>query len=175
MTPDRTQGPAQALRSRWLQLAPRERRLATAAATLALAAAVWLLALQPALAAWRKAHAERQVMETALQRMQALAAESAWLREIAPSAGSAPTAMRTRDSGLDNATRQAVAGFLGPGTRFTVDGSHVTVTFDSALPQEVRLALQTLRSSLKARLVEAELQVTDEGVRGRLRLQWLPS
>lgn len=161
------------LRSRWQALSAREQGLVGAAVMVVGLFVVWSLAFQPALSALKSAPEQRQQAQAVLDRLQALSTEAAGLRAGAAVAGATQEAVRTMDSGVDDATRALLVTTLGDSARLEAQGRFVTVSFDGASGEQVRQALQTLRSRLRAQLIEAELAPSQEGIRGRFRFEWL--
>ena len=134
--------------------------------------AVWSLAFKPALSTLRTAPEQQQQALATLERLQALAAQATVLRASAAVAGAQGSGMRTLETGLDEQTKALIVTTLGEGTRVEAQGRWVEVSFDGASGAQVRQALQTLRSRLRAHLMEAELSPASEGIRGRLRFEW---
>ncbi len=161
------------LRSRWQALSAREQGLVGAAVVVLCLFAVWSLAFKPALSVLRSAPQQRQQAQATLDRLQGLAAEAAGLRAGAAVAGATQDAVRTMESGVDDATRELLVAMLGDSARLDAQGRFISVTFDGVSGEQVRQALQTLRSRLRAQLIEAELAPSQEGIRGRLRFEWL--
>ena len=167
---------AQALVARWSQLSPRERHLVQAAAALIAVWALVALAVRPAWTALRQAPQAQALAQAQLDRLQALAAEAALLKEAAAAnaAGAGSNEPRSEQAGVDDATREQLLSLLGDSTQVEAQGRQVIVAFEAASGEQVRGALMTVRSRLKVRLAEAELAPGAEGIRGRLRFEWLP-
>lgn len=164
--------PLHALSARWAQLSGRERTLVAVAGALLGVFLVWSLLFRPALFALAAAPAEKEQAQATLDRLQALATQAATLRGGAAVAGAQAEPVRTMESGVDDSTRALLVAALGDSTRVDAQGRYVTVSFEGVSGEQVRQALRTLRSRLRAQLVEAELAPAQEGIRGRLRLEW---
>lgn len=162
----------QALNTRWAQLSSRERTLVAAAAAVVGVFLVWALLFKPALSALAAAPQQKEQAQAILDRLQGLAAQAAALRGGAAVAGAQAEPVRTQESGVDDATRALLLAALGDSARVDAQGRYVTVSFDGVSGEQVRQALRTLRSRLRAQLVEAELAPAQEGIRGRMRFEW---
>ncbi|MFM2185505.1 MAG: hypothetical protein RIR43_77 [Pseudomonadota bacterium] len=160
------------LQPRWLGLTHRERTLVKAALWVLLVFVIWTIAVQPALQTLRVAPDQRQQARATLERLQGWAAEAARLRTQAAAAGAAQEPVRRPDGGIDDATRALLIQALGPDTTIEARGREVTLSFRGASGEQVRQALNTVRSRLRADLIETELVPSGEGLRGRLRFEW---
>ena len=147
--------PAQ-LQARWDALAGRERLLVLLAATLVGLAALWWLALAPALATLRAAEVQHRLLDAQLQQMRGLQAQATAL-QAQPRLGG-DDAQRT----LDALLRQK----LGASAQMSVAGDRASVTLKGAsadalaqwltqarinaraVPSEVRLVRSTVQSTL---------------------------
>ena len=163
------------LRTKWAQLSRREQAMVTIAALLLGVTLLWSVGLKPALSTLRTAPSQRDAAQATQERLQSLALEATQLRSGAAAAGVQADPMRTQESGLDDATLALVRTALGGSANLEAQGRFVTVTFDGASADQLRQALRTLRSRLRAQLVEAELTPTSGGVRGRLHFEWTAS
>lgn len=159
--PGRSQGaPAVARASAaWQALAPRERRLVSAAAALVALALLWLLAVQPAWRTLARAPAEIDRLDAQLQTMHRLAAEAQALRETA----SVPPEQA-------QAALQAATARLGPQAQLTFSGERAIVRFDGVAPGALREWLAEARAGARARPVAAALQRSGPGFSGTLEL-----
>ena len=136
------------LRTGWLRLAPRERRLALAAATLVMLALLWWLLLRPALGTLRSADAQHRSLDAQLQQM------LAW-REQALRLQAQPRQNR------DDAVRLlegSIRGGLGAGARMTITGDRVTVAMAAVPPDALAQWLTQARINARAVPGEARLQ-----------------
>ena len=160
------------LRNRWQALSPRERTLTSWALAVVAVGLIWALGFKPALSTLRAAPEQRAQAQAVLDRLQGLAAQADALRGATTLGAAQNAAVRTMESGLDEATKALVAGALGDGARLESQGRFVTVSFEGVSGGQLRQALQTLRARLRAQLIEAELAPDEGGIRGRLRFEW---
>jgi general secretion pathway protein M len=144
-------------RTRWRALPPREQRaLALAAAVLALFL-LWLFALQPAWRTVREAPGQIDRLDTQLQAMRRLAAESRELRGApAISATESAQALRAATDRLDGAGRLSTAG------------DRATLTLINASGEQIQRWLLEARNGARARPIEANLVRSGEGYSGSL-------
>jgi general secretion pathway protein M len=150
---------AGAARAMWGQLAARERRgVAFAAAALALLL-LWFAALRPALQTLREAPLQLATLASQLQAMQVLAAEARELR--------AAPRLSAEQAG---AALKAATEPLGEKARLSFQGERVTVVFSAISPSALRDWLQLVRSSARARPLEATLARAPQGLSGTLVL-----
>ena len=163
------------LLERWSGLSSRERHLIQAGAAALALLLVWSLALKPAWVTLREAPARRAELGARAERMQAWAAEAAALQGMASAQTGAVREPKGPEGGLDDALRAELRSKLGESCKVEAQGRQVLVTFDAASGEQVRATLRWLRSHLKARLVEAELVPGQDGLQGRLRLEWQPA
>lgn len=155
--------PVAALRARaaavWRALAPRERRGALIAAVLVGTAIAWLVAVRPALATLRTAPIAIDKLDAELQQMQLLATESRALR-AAP-----PVAPAQAASAL-----QAAAARLGAKAKLVQQGGRATLTLAGVDGEALRSLLAEVRSTARARPIEAQLVRSKAGYDGTLVL-----
>lgn len=155
--------PAAALRARavawWRSLAPRERQGAMIAAVLVGTVVAWLVAVRPALATLRTAPIAIDKLDAELQQMQLLATESRALR-AAP-----PVAPAQAASAL-----QAAAARLGAKARLVQQGGRATLTLAGVDGEALRSLLAEVRSTARARPIEAQLVRSKAGYDGTLVL-----
>jgi general secretion pathway protein M len=107
-----------ALRVRFIALAPREKLMVIAAAVVVALALVWLVAIGPALATLRTADEQRRSIDSQLQRMAAL-------RTQAQAMQSQPK--QNRDEAMRQ-LEQSVRQRLGTTGRVVIAGDRVTIT-----------------------------------------------
>ncbi len=143
----------------WRALAPRERQGAMIAAVLVGVAVVWFAAVQPALRTLRSAPATIDKLDAELQQMQLLATESRALR-AAP-----PVAPVQAASAL-----QAAAARLGAKAKLVQQGGRATLTFTGVDGVTLRSLLAEVRSTARARPIEAQLVRSKAGYDGTLVL-----
>ena len=147
------------MRAQWAGLALRERRMIAAALTFVALAAVWLLAVQPAWRSLRETPAQIDVLDSQLQQMQRLAAESRALRELpAVPPGQAEAALR-------GATER-----LGQNARISLQGDRATLTLTGVPGEALAAWLGAVRSAARARPDEAKLSRGPTGYSGTVVL-----
>jgi len=163
MTPPRMALPASLaqwqapLRARWQAMATRERRLVSIAGVVLVLFLAWLLLLQPALRTVREAPAKLDRLDTQLQEMQRLAAESRELRNATPlSAAQSAIALK------------AATDRLGERARLSVQGDRAVLTLNGMTGEQLANWLSEARSGARARPVEAQLNRTGSGYNGTL-------
>lgn len=133
---------------------------------------VWSLAVRPAWVTLRDAPGRQAELSARVERLEAWAAEAAALKGLASVQTGAVREPRGSESGLDDALRTELRSKLGDACKVEAQGRQILITFEAASGDQVRATLSWLRSHLKARLVEAELVPGQEGLQGRLRLEW---
>ncbi|MBH9552408.1 type II secretion system protein GspM [Inhella gelatinilytica] len=148
------------LQAHWQRLAPRERlglQVALAALGLLLLVSV---AVNPAFKTLRQAPNQQAQLRHQLQAMQEQAAEAAVLR-------SRPTVPAEQaQQALKAATEQ-----LGSGSTVELQGGQARVVLREVEGEALRRYLADLRSTARARPVEAQLQRGPRGYNGSLLLQ----
>lgn len=147
---------AAALRERWAALAPRERTLLLAAATVVGLALLWWGLLAPALQTLRGSAARHAALDAQLQHMQALQAEALQLKDVPrPQSGEA---LRTLQGSL--------AQQLGAGAQIAAAGDRATVTLKGVPAEALAQWLSQARSTARAVPVEARLVRSATGANG---------
>ena len=135
------------LQARWDALAGRERLLLLLAAAMAMAAALWWLALAPALATLRAADAQHRVLDAQLQQMQSMQAQA--------------TALQSQPKlGFDDAQRTLEALLkqkLGASAQMSVVGDRASVTLNGANADA--LAQWLTQARINARAVPSEVRL----------------
>lgn len=138
---------AQDIKARWTALAPRERTLVAAAASLVGLALLWWLALAPAIGTLRVADEQHRLLDAQLQQMRQLQAQA--------------KAMQAQPrQGHDEAMRQlelAIRQQLGVAARYAVAGERVTVTLVDVSGPAFAQWLAQVRNSARAIPGEARL------------------
>lgn len=132
----------------WRRMAPREKALLQLAATLVMAALLWLLVLAPSLATLRMADAQARVLDEQLQRMQQLQAQASAIQKQTP-------------LGFDESVRalsQATQQTLGTAAQMNVTGDRASVTL-KAVPADA-LASWLSQARINARSVPLEARLT---------------
>jgi general secretion pathway protein M len=145
--------------SRWRALAPRERRLVNAALGVLAFALVWLLFVQPAWRTLREAPAQIEAIDTQLQQMQRLAAESRELR------GQPVVSASMSEAALRSATER-----LGSGAKISMQGDRAVVTLNAVAGDALGAWLAEVRSGARARPLEAQLTRSGEAYNGTVTL-----
>jgi general secretion pathway protein M len=116
---------------------------------------VWSVAIKPALRTAREAPVQLDRLESQLQQMQRLAAESKTLRSAPPvSASLAATALK------------AATDRLGDKARLTTVGDRATLTLNGVSGEALRAWLGEVRSAARGRAVEAQLSRGAQGFTG---------
>ena len=141
----------------WRARAPRERVALAAAATVLIAFVVWSLLVGPALATLRSAPRQLETLDAQLLQMRGMAAEVRDLRNTTP----VPPAQ----SGL---AIKAAAERYGDKVRLTLQSDRALITLINASPEQLRALLVEVRSTARARAVEAELTRVPAGYSGTL-------
>lgn len=131
----------------YARLAPRERQLVALAIAVVTLAALWWLALAPALGSLRHAADEGPRLAQQLQTMQQLQARAQTLKT---QPALAPDDARRA---LEAAVRQR----LGGGASFTTQGDQMTVQIKAASPQALADWLVQARVNARATPVQAQL------------------
>ncbi len=141
------------LKSWWAALAGRERRLlALGAAALGLTL-LWALAVAPAWRTLRSAPALIEAGETRARQMQALAAEAATLRAVAPvSLAQAQQALSAATDRLENIAK------------ISLQGERALLTLKGISGEQLGAWLAEARAGARARVVEASLSQTSPGL-----------
>lgn len=136
-----------ALTARWTALAPRERVLVAAAATVVGAALLWWLALAPALATLRGADAAHRSLDAQLERMLRLQTQAQAMQ--AQPRQNPDEAMRQ----LELAIRQQ----LGTAGRYSIAGERVSLTLTGVPSPVLAQWLAQVRVNARATPTEARL------------------
>ena len=135
-------------KTRWAQLAPKERTGISIALGVVVLATVWLAIVGPGLQQWRTAEAKARALDAQLQQMQTLQAQAQSIQ--------AQPALAYEDAvrALKLATQQA----LGATAQISLVGDRASVTLQNAQPQA--LAQWLTQARLNARSVPAEARLT---------------
>lgn len=137
----------QALRARWVALAPREKWMVAAAAAVVAFALVWMIAIGPALATLRSADEQRRTLDTQVQQMLNLQAQAQSLQSQ-PKLGR-EEALRQ----LELSARQR----LGTTGRLVVSGDRVTITLAGTQADALAQWLAQARTAARSLPGEAHL------------------
>lgn len=141
-----------AWQARWSAMAPRERRLATAAAWLAGLTLVLMVGIRPAWKTLNQTPAQLREVEQQLDTMRRLADETQVLRQRPP----VPPAQA--EAALKSATDR-----LGASARLSVQGDRATVTFNGVQGDALATWLDEVRVGARVKPLEARLQQTEVG------------
>jgi general secretion pathway protein M len=136
------------LQQAWSRLAPRERQGLALALLVVGAAAVWWLALAPALQTLRQAPARHTRLDTQLQALGAMATQARNLQ------GQPALATDEALRALEAATQR----HLGPQGRLTVAGDQATVTLQAVPPDALARWLADVRVNARTTPTETRLQ-----------------
>jgi general secretion pathway protein M len=142
------------LRQRWAALARREKLMVAAATAVVLIAALWVLAIGPALATLRHSDEQRRVLDAQLQRIMALRAQAQSLQ-------SQPK------QNYEEASRQlelSVRQALGTSARLSIQGERATVTLTGTAPDALAQWLAQARANARAIPAEAHLVRNGNGM-----------
>lgn len=142
---------------RWNSIAPRERRLVTAAALVLAAFLAWTVLIRPAWQTLRTAAAQLDVLDADLQAMQRLAAEAIELR-----------ATTSIGAGQSTLALTAASDRLGGKARLSVQRDRAVLTLDGIGSDALRGWLLEVRSGARARVIEAQLARTAQGFVGTI-------
>lgn len=134
------------LQARWDSISRREQQWLLAALALVLGAALWWVALAPALATLRSAEQQHQLLDAQLQQMQRLQAQAKTLQAQAPLS-------------FNEARRllEASVKLLGAAAQLSVVGERVTLSLKGAAPDA--LAQWLAQARLNARAVPSEARL----------------
>lgn len=143
-----------ALRQHWNALAPRQKALAGVTVGVLVFAALWWLALAPALATLREAPAQQQALDAQLQRMQTLQAQAQALQAL-PRIG--------RDE-AQRALEATVREQLGPGARLAPSGEDLALNLSRVPGDALARWLTQARMEAGALPTEARLNRDASGL-----------
>jgi general secretion pathway protein M len=143
----------------WRSLAERERRLVVVASAVLVVGVVWALLVQPAWRTLSRAPAELDRLETQLQTMQQLAAETQQLRAAPPI---------TPDEA--SAALNAATARLGDKGKLLIQGNRATLTLTGVGSGALRDWLTEARAGARAKPIEANLTRATQGYSGSLVL-----
>ncbi|HYR26158.1 MAG TPA: type II secretion system protein GspM [Aquabacterium sp.] len=143
----------QAWQTRLAGLAPRERRLVTAAIWLAALALLVMVAIRPAWRTLRETPPQLRELEGQLDQMRRLAEETRVLRQRPP----VPPVQA-------EAALKAATDRLGAGARLTVQGDRATLVLNGVAGEALASWLDEVRAGARARPLEANLQQSAVGV-----------
>jgi general secretion pathway protein M len=131
----------------WARRSPRERLLLVMGGWVLGLAALWLLALAPALRTWQEAPARQALLDTQSQRMRQLQAQAQGLQKN--------SAIARTDAALwleKNLTK------LGPNARISLQGNSATLSLQAAPAAALARWLSLARDNAQALPTQAQLQ-----------------
>lgn len=140
------------LRARWQRLPSRDRLLAVIGVGVLSAAALWWIALGPALETLRTAPAQRQALDLQLQRMRQLQAQAAAMRAATQSLP--PLSRDESQRALEAAVRQ----HFGDSARLAADPQGATLTLNGVPGQALAQWLAQARIEARTFPNQARLQ-----------------
>ena len=135
------------LQSHWKTLAAREQRLLLAALTLIVCAALWWLALAPALATLRSAESQARLQDAQLQTMLGLQAQAQLIQTQPPLA-----------PGESRRLLEATVKALGATAQLVVMGERATLTLKGISAEALTQCL--VQARLNARTLPSEAHLT---------------
>lgn len=139
--------------ARWQTLAPRERRLVTAAAWLLGLTLVFMLGVRPAWKTLQQAPGQMREVDALLDDMNRQAAEVKLLRQLPP----VPPAQA--EASLRSATER-----LGAGASLRMQPDRVLVTLSKVPGPALAEWLREVRASARARAIEANVAQSEPGL-----------
>ena len=134
------------LQSHWKTISVREQRLLLAALALVLGAALWGLALAPALATLRSAPTQHRVQDAQLQTMRGLQAQAQLLQAQPP-----------LSLGESRRLLEATVKALGTNAQLNVLGERATVSLKGTSSEDLAQCLAQARLNARTLPVEAHL------------------
>ncbi len=134
------------LQSHWKTMSVRGQRLLMAALALVLGAALWGLALAPALATLRSAQTQHHVLDAQLQTMRSLEAQARLLQAQPP-----------LNPGESRRLLEATVKALGANAQLNVLGERATIPLKGASAEDLAHCLAQARLNARSLPVEAHL------------------
>lgn len=131
----------------WARRSPRERQLLGIGFGVLTLAALWVLALAPALRTWQEAPARQAQLDTQSQRMRQLQAQAQGLQQ--------PRAIARSDAALWLEKNLAE---LGPNARISLQGDSATLSLQAAPAAALARWLSQARDNAQALPTQAQLQ-----------------
>jgi general secretion pathway protein M len=131
----------------WARRSPRERQLLGIGFGVLALAALWMLALAPALRTWQEAPARQALLDTQSQRMRQLQAQAKGLQK--------PVALSRADAAkwLEKSLAE-----LGPNARISLQGDSATLSLQAAPAAALARWLSQARDHAQALPTQAQLQ-----------------
>jgi general secretion pathway protein M len=131
----------------WARRSPREQQLLGIGFWVLALAALWMLALAPALRTWQEAPARQALLDTQSQRMRQLQAQAQSLQK--PAAISRTDAAQWLEKSLTE---------LGPNARISIQGDSATLSLQAAPAAALAHWLSQARDNAQALPTQAQLQ-----------------
>ena len=131
----------------WARRSPREQQLLGIGFWVLSLAALWMLALAPALRTWQEAPARQALLDTQSQRMRQLQAQAQSLQK--PAALSRADAAKWLEKSLTE---------LGPNARISLQGETATLSLQAAPAAALARWLSQARDNAQALPTQAQLQ-----------------
>ena len=131
----------------WARRSPREQQLLGMGVWVLGLAALWMLALAPALRTWQEAPARQALLDAQSQRMRQLQAQAQSLQK--PVALSRPDAAKWLEKSLAE---------LGPNARISLQGETATLSLQAAPAAALARLLSQARDNAQALPTQAQLQ-----------------
>jgi general secretion pathway protein M len=131
----------------WARRSPREQQLLGIGFWVLALAALWMLALAPALRTWQEAPARQALLDTQSQRMRQLQAQAQSLQK--PAAISRADATQWLEKSLTE---------LGPNARISLQGDSATLSLQAAPAAALARWLSQARDNAQALPTQAQLQ-----------------
>ena len=131
----------------WARRSPRERQLLGIGFWVLTLAALWVLALAPALRTWQEAPARQALLDTQSQRMRQLQAQAQGLKK--PAAISRTDATQWLEKNLAE---------LGSNARISIQGDSATLSLQAAPAAALARWLSQARDNAQALPTQAQLQ-----------------
>jgi general secretion pathway protein M len=131
----------------WARRSPREQQLLGIGFWVLALAALWVLALAPALRTWQEAPARQALLDAQSQRMRQLQAQAQGLQK--PAALSRADATQWLDKNLTE---------LGPNARISLQGETATLSLQAAPAAALARWLSLARDNAQALPTQAQLQ-----------------
>ena len=131
----------------WARRSPREQQLLGIGFWVLSLAALWMLALAPALRTWQEAPARQALLDTQSQRMRQLQAQAKGLQK--------PVALSRADAAkwLEKSLAE-----LGPNARISLQGDSATLSLQAAPAAALARWLSQARDNAQALPTQAQLQ-----------------
>jgi general secretion pathway protein M len=145
----------------WARRSPREQQLLGIGVWVLALAALWVLALAPALHTWQEAPARQALLDTQSQRMRQLQAQAQGLQK--------PRAIARTDAALwleKNLTE------LGPNARISLQGDSATLSLQAAPAAALARWLSQARDNAQALPTQAQLQQASPAVADSPEATW---